>query len=130
MVYEAQPPRCRKMPLQDYIEQMQKWAAKYPSWRNRKNKHFVCEVHNPPGGIPWKDMWEEAENWLGTPYGMVFNWLFATDKIHCSEFQRRVLEHIDDLKGSWTDEEPSRTEPVENRQVLIDHGWPSFVLDI
>jgi hypothetical protein len=130
MVYEAYPPECRKVTLEEYIEEMIKWKAKRPRWRRRTDKFFECEIYTPPGDVPEAVMWNEAENWLGTRYGMVVNWAFGTSAIHCSELQRRVLEQIESMRGSWANEDPSKTEPVENREVLIKHGWSCRELDL
>ena len=130
MVYEAYPPQCRKVPLEEYIEEMIEWKAKRHRWRKRTGKKFACEVYTPPGEIPTEVMWNEAESWLGTQYGMIVNWIFGTAAIHCSELQRRILEQDENLAGSWEDEDPSKTEPIENRVVLQQNGWSCHELEI
>lgn len=141
VVYEAQPPRARSMSPLQYTEQIQEWKAAKPRWRERKHKYLEVELAR--GRLSEEqlhDMQQEAARWMGTRYGMVWNYTFNTSAIHCSELVARVLTesfkcsdnpvdlHLtDDLNGRI--DKPywpckfSRVTPIMIREKLAEAGW-------
>ena len=88
-VYEAYPPRARKMPLPEYMALLEKW----------ENRFFVRRA----GGLrpvwispPWLPaevvlMHAKAEELLGTPYRLALNYFRGNDRaMHCSEYAGAV----------------------------------------
>lgn len=121
-VYEAAWPTSHKMSVSDYEGMLEKWAGMRMRWRNRKGCFLKVEVWRATSPIEDQlaAMWTEAELWLGTKYGLVNNYLFDTDKIHCSEECGRILEAGGLVK--W-DRPYSKITPVDVRELLGSLGW-------
>jgi len=94
-IYEAYPPRVRKMSYIQYVEEvLPSWEKKFWTRRLGGLNTFWWE---PPNGLldeqALKLMRAKAENLLGTPYNMICNWLRENpNKVHCSEFVSLVYE--------------------------------------
>lgn len=124
VVWEAQPPRVRWLPLFQYTDQMDAWSSERPWWWESKRK-FYCEVWRSPAGlheVALDAMLEEARKWEGVKYGMVMNWLFRGKRIHCSEFVARLLSQLRAFRGAWADEY-SRVKPLDVRNALKERYW-------
>ena len=121
-IYEAQPPKSRKMPVADYLKQLQEWGNSKIDWRQKVDRWLYCDVWRSKD-ISTRQlvaMYAEAERWLGTPYSMVMNYLFMRKTIHCSEECGRILQAGGIVQ--W-DKEPSRVTPLDIQDCLTQSGW-------
>jgi len=123
-VYEAQPPRCRKMTTVDYEEQVLAWSKGREKWRHRTGSYLQCYLMRSSQEMSNDKlllMQGEAERWLGVRYSMVFNYLFDLKTIHCSELVGRCLFAADIIRDWGV--VPSKITPVMVRDRLRDLGW-------
>lgn len=92
VVYEAVPPCVRKVTWRCYIDEiLPKWAAH--RWTQRLGGLNTL-LWEPREGLLSQEqisgMTKEAESLLGLKYGLFWNYLWETWKIHCSEFVSQV----------------------------------------
>lgn len=90
-VYEAWPPRSRKMPWSDYCGELAEWAT---NWRYRvlRRPPMYAEYWRFPNLTDGQlaVLTRAAEDLLDIKYRMVTEWLWGTPAINCSEFTTRV----------------------------------------
>ena len=43
-VYEAQPPKSRKVYVEDYLKQLQEWGDDKINWRQKTNRWLYCDI--------------------------------------------------------------------------------------
>lgn len=115
MVYEAHPPRVRKMSIGDYVQQIKDWNAKQPKCR--------CEVYEPPVPYDVSYVKEHAKKELGIRYGMIFNYLFGLPSTHCSEFLASKLDLISWFRWHWSEDDFSRITPAEVMIALLNNQF-------
>ena len=122
MVYEAQPPKSRKMSVADYLKQLEEWGNSKISWRQKNDRWLRCDVwrSNDISIRQLVSMYTEAEKWVGTPYSMVLNYVFIRKTIHCSEECGRILQAGGIIQ--W-DKEPSRVTPLDIQDALTMVNW-------
>lgn len=130
LVYEATPPRARKMPVDQYVVQMNVWAGKRRRWRERKGNELRVELLRSdlaPQPHTLANEILEAEEWLGTMYSMVWNWLLSTNAIHCSELVARCISAsglVDSRDSVFWGCEFSRVTPIQIRETMMKElGW-------
>ena len=90
-VYEGYPPRARKMKLAQHLDHLEKLENR---WIVRRNGGLSPVWVQPP----WTAselvlMRQRAEELLGTPYRLVWNYFRGNDRaMHCSEYAGAVAD--------------------------------------
>lgn len=94
-VYEAFPPRVRRMTFKEYLEILEKWSNNRWTKRLGGLNQFWWE---PRSGLFTSDMLvrmrAKGEGLLGTRYRLILNWWRdrGEKRVHCSEFASLVVE--------------------------------------
>lgn len=122
-VYEAVPPVAQKEVLVDFQERIDRNAAMRMRWRERTSNYLSMEVWRPPSPLDEATLhaeWTEAEKWLGAKYGLFWNYVHGSDKIHCSEYVGRILTA--GSQATWK-MEPGRIQPIMVRLAVANRGY-------
>lgn len=108
-IYEAFPPRVRKLSFSEFM-----WSA-----TNKKN---VTVLRNLMLATDELDaMLVEAEDWLGSRYNWLANYVFRGPKVHCSEYIARIQMRAG--VAYYGGKEPSRITPGDVRLISRLSGW-------
>jgi hypothetical protein len=115
-VYEASPPRVRKVPLNQYLKEMEAKAQK----RAMKRRGFKIVLMQPR--VPYslgdvQAMIAYAESQLGRPYSIRGWWKGQEVRgVFCSEYAGNVLERGGRIKSGGVEESPGslhqKLEPI------------------
>jgi len=105
-IYEAFPPRVRRV--------------EFTKFRPKPDRVTVLR-NLMLGTVELDAMWTEAEDWVGTRYSWLPNYLFAGPKVHCSEYVARIQMRAGVC--SYGGKEPSRITPADVRLVSRLNGW-------
>ena len=109
-IYEAFPPRVRRVWFQDFCP-------------NPKN---VTILRNPMlSADELEMMYFEAEDWVGTRYNWLANYIFRGPKVHCSEYVARIQMRAGVC--SYGGKEPSRITPGDVRLISRLSGWDELL---
>jgi hypothetical protein len=121
-VYEAYPPRVRRMPLQDFIAFRQKKQKIDPStrlWLLRPKKDY-----SPPEVA---NMLQFAVQQVARPYGVKSYLLDSSRRtIHCSEYTARILEQ----SGRYYSPHPWQILPKDLYLSTLPHHQPPEMVQI
>lgn len=89
-IYEAFPPRVRKMPYREYVDEvLPKWEKQFWTRRLGGLNVFWWQPSKPLEQWRLIGMRAKAEELLGTPYNMLGTWFFDWDGpkiMHCSKY--------------------------------------------
>ena len=109
-VYEAYPPRVRRMPYREYVDEvLPKWEGKFWTRRLGGLNTFWWEPRQPLGEERLGPMRAKAEELLGVRYNMLGTWLFDWDGpriMHCSKYVGLVCEAGGMMEAAGGREDP------------------------
>ena len=106
MVYEATPPRVRRMPFNQYIQHLRELERK-PFWRERGFRYFILEPKKPYTSWELQRMRKYARSQLGRPYGLR-GWVLNKEvkTIFCSQYISNIIEKSGRIKSYNFKESP------------------------
>lgn len=104
-IYEAVPPRVRKMPLNQYIEKM-KVKKQKPGMQRRGFTWFIMQPKVPYTLIEIQSMTRYAESQIGRPYSLRGWNKRETRGVFCSQLASNILEKGNRIKSDRFRESP------------------------
>jgi len=107
-VYDAYPPRARKMPLSEYEKELDKWSRQWWTRRLGGLRSFWWDPRGAFTGDELASMYSEAERLLGKPYSLILNWAFGRGEgwLHCSEYCGKIAAASGRVKSDGCRESP------------------------